>query len=60
MARDREALIEELRAQREAAAREAEAAHQAEQEPWGAGDTGASTGTSTGTAAGDAEALFRR
>ena len=56
MARDREALIEELRAERETAAREAEAAHQAEQEPWGAGDTGATTGT----VAGDAEALFRR
>ena len=35
--RDREALIEELRAQREAAAREAEAAHSAEAETEGAG-----------------------
>jgi hypothetical protein len=49
---EREALIGELRAEREAAAREAEAAHQSEQEVWGGGDTA--------PAHPDAEALFRR
>ncbi|MFN3726665.1 MAG: DUF1013 domain-containing protein [Allosphingosinicella sp.] len=39
MQQDREALIEELRAEREAAHREAETALTAEQELWGAGDT---------------------
>lgn len=38
LADEREALIGELRAEREAAAREAEAAHSAEQEVWGGGD----------------------
>ncbi len=55
IARDREALIEELRAERETAAREAEAALKAEQEPeiWGGGDT-APTAEEAG------EQLFRR
>jgi uncharacterized protein len=39
MQQDREALIEELRAQRDAAHREAEVTLTAEQELWGAGDT---------------------
>ena len=52
IASEREALIGELRAQRETAAREAEAAHSDEQEIWGGGGTS--------TAAQDAEALFRR
>jgi hypothetical protein len=52
MERNREALIEELRAQREAAAREAESTHGAEQEIWGGGDVT--------TPAQDADALFRR
>jgi uncharacterized protein len=53
IARDREALIEELRAEREAAAREAETAHLDEQEVWGGGDT-------VPTAEQASEQLFRR
>jgi hypothetical protein len=52
METDRAALIEELRAEREAAAREAEAAQNGEQEIWGSGETR--------TPAEDGEALFRR
>src|SRR3712207_4735796 len=52
MESEREALIEELRAQREAAAREAEATHETESEVWGGGDVS--------SAARDADALFRR
>lgn len=52
MESEREALIEELRKEREAAAREADEAHASEQEIWGGGDV-------TPTAE-DAEALFRR
>jgi hypothetical protein len=52
--RNREELITELRAQREAAAREAEAAEAGEQqEPWGAGDAAP-------TAEQASEQLFRR
>jgi len=53
IARDREALIGELRAEREAAARAAEAAEQGEAEPWGGGDT-------VPTAEQASEQLFRR
>ncbi len=54
MERNREELITELRAQREAAAREAEVASEGEQpEPWGGGDTAP-------TAEQASEQLFRR
>jgi hypothetical protein len=49
---EREALISELRTQRDTAAREAEAAQNAEQEPWGGGDAG--------TVRSEADQLFRR
>jgi hypothetical protein len=51
---NRDALIEELRTQRDTAAREAEAAQNAELDPWGAGNATPST------PAEDGEALFRR
>ena len=53
LADEREALIGELRAERDAAAREAEATHSAEQEVWGGGDTAP-------TAAEADAALFKR
>jgi hypothetical protein len=51
---DREALIEELRAERDAAARDAEAALLSEQEGWSGSDA------APGSAASQAEQLFRR
>jgi hypothetical protein len=55
MEENRDALIEELRTQRDTAAREAEAAQSAELDPWGN-----PAGAPSSTPAEDGEALFRR